>query len=304
MTIRHLKIFLAVCDGGCNTTRAAEALTMAQPAVSLALKELEQYYGVVLFDRVGRHLQITAAGKRLWEYASHITSLFDDMEKGMRDWDTFGILRVGASITIGSQFLPNYVKAFYARHPGTEIRAVIEPSDRLEAQILSSDLDLALMEGMSHSPSLESEEYMEDHLVVICPARGRFVQGQTLTQEEFRSQKFLLREPGSGTRETFQRVMEEAGLSVEPIWEAMSTTALVNAVINGLGITVLPHRMVLGPLSKGRVVSVGVEGLEFRRKYYIVRHRAKYLTASARAFLDLCRSYEMDYPMPRYSGLF
>ena len=304
MTIRHLKIFLAVCDGGCNTTRAAEALTMAQPAVSLALKELEQYYGVVLFDRVGRHLQITAAGKRLWEYASHITSLFDDMEKGMRDWDTFGILRVGASITIGSQFLPNYVKAFYARHPGTEIRAVIEPSDRLEAQILSSDLDLALMEGMSHSPSLESEEYMEDHLVVICPARGRFVQGQTLTQEEFRSQKFLLRESGSGTRETFQRVMEEAGLSVEPIWEAMSTTALVNAVINGLGITVLPHRMVLGPLSKGLVVSVRVEGLEFRRKYYIVRHRAKYLTASARAFLDLCRSYEMDYPMPRYSGLF
>lgn len=304
MTIRHLKIFLAVCDGGCNTTRAAEALTMAQPAVSLALKELEQYYGVVLFDRVGRHLQITAAGKRLWEYASHITSLFDDMEKGMRDWDTFGLLRVGASITIGSQFLPNYVKAFYARHPGTEIRAVIEPSDRLEAQILSSDLDLALMEGVSHSPSLESEEYMEDHLVVICPARGRFVQGQTLTQEEFRSQKFLLREPGSGTRETFQRAMEEAGLAVEPIWEAMSTTALVNAVINGLGITVLPHRMVLGPLSKGLVVSVRVEGLEFRRKYYIVRHRAKYLTASARAFLDLCRSYEMDYPMPRYSGLF
>lgn len=304
MTIRHLKIFLAVCDGGCNTTRAAEALTMAQPAVSLALKELEQYYGVVLFDRVGRHLQITAAGKRLWEYASHITSLFDDMEKGMRDWDTFGILRVGASITIGSQFLPNYVKAFYTRHPGTEIRAVIEPSDRLEAQILSSDLDLALMEGVSHSPSLESEEYMEDHLVVICPARGRFVQGQTLTQEEFRSQKFLLREPGSGTRETFQRAMEEAGLAVEPIWEAMSTTALVNAVINGLGITVLPHRMVLGPLSKGLVVSVRVEGLEFRRKYYIVRHRAKYLTASARAFLDLCRSYEMDYPMPRYSGLF
>lgn len=304
MTIRHLKIFLAVCDGGCNTTRAAEALTMAQPAVSLALKELEQYYGVVLFDRVGRHLQITEAGKRLWEYASHITSLFDDMEKGMRDWDTFGLLRVGASITIGSQFLPNYVKAFYARHPGTEIRAVIEPSDRLEAQILSSDLDLALMEGVSHSPSLESEEYMEDHLVVICPARGRFVQGQTLTQEEFRSQKFLLREPGSGTRETFQRAMEEAGLAVEPIWEAMSTTALVNAVINGLGITVLPHRMVLGPLSKGLVVSVRVEGLEFRRKYYIVRHRAKYLTASARAFLDLCRSYEMDYPMPRYSGLF
>lgn len=303
MTIRHLKIFLAVCDGGCNTTRAAEALSMAQPAVSLALKELEQYYGVTLFDRVGRHLQITEAGKRMWEYASHITAMFDDMEKGMRNWDAFGILRVGASITIGSQFLPNYVKAFYARHPGTAIRAVIEPSDQLEEKILSSELDLALMEGMSHSPSLLSEEYTEDHLVVICPAQGRFVQGQTLTQAEFRAQNFLLREPGSGTRETFERVMEQAGLSVTPIWEAMSTTALVNAVINGLGITVVPHRMVLGPLERGLVVSVRVEGLEFRRKYYIVRHRAKYLTASARDFLELCRNYELDYPMPRFNGL-
>ena len=304
MTIRHLKIFLAVCDGGCNTTRAAEALTMAQPAVSLALKELEQYYGVVLFDRVGRHLQITAAGKRLWEYASHITSLFDDMEKGMRDWDTFGLLRVGASITIGSQFLPNYVKAFYARHPGTEIRAVIEPSDRLEAQILSSDLDLALMEGMSHSPSLESEEYMEDHLGgdlsgpgPVCPGSDPDPRG--IPKPEISAAGAGQRHPGD-----LPAGHGGGGTLGGALWEAMSTTALVNAVINGLGITVLPHRMVLGPLSKGRVVSVGVEGLEFRRKYYIVRHRAKYLTASARAFLDLCRSYEMDYPMPRYSGLF
>ena len=97
--------------------------------------------------------------------------------------------------------------------------------------------------------------------------------------------------------------MEQAGLHVEPMWEAMSTTALVNAVVNGLGITVLPHRMVLGTLRRGMVVSVRVEGLEFHRKYYIVHHRSKYLTASARAFLDLCRSYELDYPLPRYSSL-
>lgn len=303
MTIRHLKIFLAVCEGGCNTTRAAEALSMAQPAVSLALKELEQYYGVVLFDRVGRHLQITEAGKRLWEYAAQISGIFDDMEKGMRNYDAFGVLRVGASITIGSHFLPNYVKAFYARRPGTEIRALIEPSDRLEEKLLSSGLDLALMEGMAHSPALVSEPYMEDHLVVICQARGGFVQGQTLSRETFCAQRFLLREHGSGTREIFEQVMEQAGLHVEPVWEAMSTTALVNAVVNGLGITVLPHRMVLGALRRGMVVSVRVEGLEFRRKYYIVHHRSKYLTASARAFLDLCRSYELDYPLPRYGSL-
>ena len=124
-----------------------------------------------------------------------------------------------------------------------------------------------------------------------------------LTVEEFRKQKFLLREHGSGTRDIFDLEMERAGIAVEPIWEGMSTTALVNAVINGLGIAVLPSRMVRGPLQRGMVVAVKVEGLEFRRQFNIVHHREKFLTASARAFIELCRSYEMDYPLPQFSGL-
>lgn len=304
MTIRHLNIFLAICRCGCNTTRAAETLHMAQPAVSLALKELEQYYGVTLFDRLGRRLWITEAGKRLENYAAHITSLFDDMEMGMRNWDSFGILRVGASITIGSQFLPNYVKAFQERCPGIQVRALIAPADQLEQKLLGNELDFALVEGVSHMPDFHSEEYMEDRLTVVCPADGRFKQGQLISQETFRAQKFLLRERGSGTREVFERVIEAAGFSVDPIWEAMSTTALVNAVINGLGISVLPQRMLAGPLKRGLVVCVRVEGLDFKRKFYLVYHKEKYLTASARAFMELCRSYELDYPLPQYSGLF
>lgn len=304
MTIRHLKIFLSVCESGCNTTKASEELHMTQPAVSLAIKEPEQHYGVVLFDRIGRRLKITEAGQRLMEYSSHIVSLFDDMEKGMKNWDSFGVIRIGASITIGSQFLPSYVKAFYSRFPGTEVNAVIGPSELLEQKILDNDLDFALIEGVPHTPSLVAEEYMEDHLAVICPANGCFYQGKQLSIDEFRRQKFLLREHGSGTRETFDRTVEAAGFSVTPAWEAMSTTALVNAVINGLGIAVLPYRMVIGPLERGLIVSVSVEGLSFSRKYQIIYHKEKYLTSSARAFIDLCRNYEMDYPLPRYIGLY
>lgn len=304
MTIRHLKVYLAICDNDCNTTKAAENLHMTQPAVSLALRELEQYYGVTLFDRIGRRLKITEVGKRFREHACHIISLFDDMEKGMRNWDSFGILRVGASITIGSQFLPNYVKAFYNRFPGTEIQAIVGPSEQLEQKILTNELDFALIEGVSHAPSLVSEAYMEDRLTVICPAGSRFRPGQQITLEEFRQQKFLLREHGSGTRETFERVIEEAGFSVSPIWEAMSTTALVNAVINGLGIAVLPYRMVIGPLERGLVVAVSIKGLSFQRKFHIIYHKEKFLTSSAKAFLDLCRNYEIDYPLPRYNGLY
>ncbi len=102
MTIKHLKLFLAVCNNDFNTTRAANELHTTQPAVSLAIRELEQYYGVVLFDRIGRRLKITEAGQRFQEYAFHIITLFDDMEKVMKDFESFGILRVGAIITIGS----------------------------------------------------------------------------------------------------------------------------------------------------------------------------------------------------------
>lgn len=303
MTIRHMKIFLSVCENNCNTTHAAEAMHMTQPAVSLAIKELEQYYGIRLFERIGRRLVITEVGQKFLSYARHISSMFDEMERGMRDWDAFGLLRVGASVTIGSQFLPSYVKTFYHCYPGTQIRVTIAPSRKLEEKLLSNELDMALIEGIAHEPSLLCEEYMEDELTVICP-RGQFEPWQELTLEQFRAQPFLLREHGSGTREVFERTIEEAGFSVTPSWEAISTTALINAVISGLGIAVLPYRLVLGAIQRGLVVPVRVQDLTFQRRFHIITHRSKFLTTSSKAFLDLCRNYEMDYPVPEYHGLY
>ena len=139
MTLRHIRIFLAVCENGNNTTRAARALYLAQPAVSRAVAELEEYYGVRLFDRIGRRLYLTEAGRRMWEYAVHICGLFDDLEKGLRGWDEQGVLRVGASITIGSQFLPGYVDAFRAAHPGVDVRVWVGPSEQLLSLIHISE---------------------------------------------------------------------------------------------------------------------------------------------------------------------
>ncbi|HJB20084.1 MAG TPA: LysR family transcriptional regulator [Candidatus Fournierella merdavium] len=304
MTIRHINIFLAVCEAGQNTTKAAERLHMSQPAVSLAIHELEEYYGVALFDRIGRRLCITEAGKRFWEYASHISSMFDDMEKTLRGWEHLGVLRVGASITVGARFLPGYVKIFLSLHPGLEIRAQVASTEVLAGKIMANELDFALVEGVPRHPSLVSEDYMEDHLAVICPAGGPFRQGETISVEQFRAQRFLLRERGSGTREEFDRVTEQAGFSVAPAWEAMSTTALVNAVIEGLGISVLPQRLIVGAVERGLAVSVKVEGLDFCRQFRIVYHKDKFLPAVAKEFLDLCRNFEQNYPLPRYNGLY
>ena len=304
MTIRHMIIFRTVCENGYNSTKAAEILHMTQPAVSLAIKELEQYYGVHLFDRIGRRLQITDAGQHFLQYAIHISDLFSDMETGLRDWDSKGVLRIGASITIGSQFLPNYVKAFSELCPGLDVRVTVEQSERLEQKILANELDCALIEGIAHDPNIVSEAYMEDHLSVICGTDKGWTQGQVISIEDFQRQRFLLREKGSGTREVFNRVVEQAGIHITPVWEAMSTTALVNAAINGLGIAVLPHRMILPALRQGLICTVKVEGLSFSRNFHIIHHKDKFLTTSAKRFITLCRDFETDYPLPCYNVLY
>ena len=290
MTFRHLKIFVSLYENNFNTTKTAASMHMTQPAVSLAVKELEQYYGVALFDRIGNRLKITPAGLRFYEYSSHIIALFDEMDNSMKNWDLAGTIRVGSSITIGSQFLPAYVNSFQSRYPGTRVKAQIAPSKQLEQMILNNELDFALIEGSSHNPSFICEEYMEDHLTVICPANGQFQPGQEISIHEFCQQNFLLREHGSGTRETFENTIAAAGFSIEPIWEAVSTTALVNAVISGIGISILPHRMIADAIQQSQVIAVTVKGLEFKRKFNIIYHQKKFLTAAARSFIELCRS--------------
>lgn len=304
MTIRHMIIFRTVCENECNSTKAAEVLQMTQPAVSLAIKELEQYYGVRLFDRIGRRLKITDAGQQFLQYAIHISSLFSDMETMLRDWDSKGILRIGASITIGSQFLPNYVKIFSESHPGIDVRVTIEQSERLEQKILANELDCALIEGVAHDPNIVSESYMEDYLSVICAAEKGWAQGQIISLDEFKNQRFLLREIGSGTRDVFERVIAQAGFHVTPVWEAMSTTALVNATINGLGISVLPHRMILPALKQELIRTVKVQDLTFSRCLYVIYHKDKFLTSSAKHFIAVCKDYEFNYPLPCYNGLY
>lgn len=293
MTLRHIKLFLSVCSHDCNTTKAAKASHMTQPAVSLAIKELEEYYGVHLFERMGKKLKITPVGLRFQEYALRICGLFDDMERELRNWDSFGVLRVGASVTIGSQFLPEYVKEFYKRYPETQVKVTIGSSDRIENGIRENELDFGLVEGIPHAPDFAAEEYMDDHLTVICPAEGSFYAGEEISIETFRKQAFLLRESGSGTREVFDQAAESAGFSVAPIWEATSTAALVNAVISGLGVAVLPYRMVQEPISRGLVHAITVRGMDFSRKFYIIYHKDKFLTDSAKNFLDLCRCSEI-----------
>lgn len=286
MTIRHINLFLAVCACGCSATKAAQHLHLTQPAVSVAIRELEEHYGVPLFDRVGRRLVLTQQGRRLQAYGQRITALLEDLDRELLHWDRLGRLEIGASLTIGSRFLPQAVRAFSARRPEAEVRVTVAASTALETALLDHRLDFALMEGFPHHPALQWEAYQEDHLTLLCSPQGPLAPGQVLSQEAFARQKLLLREKGSGTREVFDRVMEAAGLAVVPLWESVSNTALLQAAGAGLGVAVLSRQVAADALARGLVGEVSVEGLAFRRQFRVVWHRERALSSLARAFLE------------------
>lgn len=293
MTLRHLRVFLAVCDHDNNLTRTAEALYVAQPSVSLCIRELEAHYGVRLFDRISRRLYLTEAGETFYRYARHIVSLCDDLEKGLFGSEGRATIQVGSSITIGSQLLPAYVQAFREQRPQVDVRVTVDTSNHLLRRLLRNEMDCALVESRVDDPRLISQTFLTDALTVVCPADGRYADGTVMPHTEFLNGRILLRERGSGTREIFDHVLGAHGLAVEPVWESISTTALLRAAACGLGYAVVSRRAAADAIARGTVVGVQVEGLDFTRSFRMVRHKDKFLTPALQEFMTLC----MEFPV-------
>ena len=296
MTLRHIQIFRALCENDCNTTRTAASLNMTQPAVSLAIKELEQQYGVALFDRIGRRLSLSQAGERFLAYAKTIETAFSDMETEMKSWDKQGIIRVGSTLTIGSRFLPLYAKEFTNQYPNIRIKGFCGPASIVERKIIDNELDIAFSEGVASDPHIVSEAYMDDSLVVIAPPDMGYTAGQKISLEEFKKLNFVLRESGSGTRKVFDTACEKLGFRVNPVWESMCNMAIIVAVSNGIGVGALSYRIAETAINKGTVVPIEVEGLNLDRKFYIIHHREKNLSTAVQTFIDTCKSKEFELP--------
>lgn len=291
MTLRHLKIFVAVCDYE-GITIAAEKLGFTQPAVSLAIKELETYYGVKLFDRIAKKLYITETGKRFLGYAKKITALVEEMKTEIKDWDAVGKIRVGSSITIGTCLLPAMIREFAAGFPQADIAVTIDNSEVIVKKILSNTLDFALIEGIAHSEQLISESLMTDTLVLVCGCHHPLAEVAAITLEELTRQTLILREKGSGTRELFDSTLLTQGLSAEPSWESISTEAIISAVADGLGVSVLPLKLVRRELDARRLITVTIRGIHFNRNFNIIYHKDKHLSGPARSFIRICKGFK------------
>lgn len=285
MTLRHLKIFVTVCEVG-STIAAGEKLNIAQPSISLAISELEDYYGIKLFDRIAKRLHITEAGKRFLQYATHIVTLFEDMEKEVKNFDSIGVIRIGTSITIGNYLLPKYVSAFKQMRPQMDAKVIIDNSDTIQQLVLSNQLDIGLIEGIVHSSYLVAHKFAEDKLVMICANQHTFA-NHKIELSQLCNERLILREAGSAGREIFESLLRANGIEISPAWESTSTQAIVRAVTENLGVSVLPYLLVKDFLDRNEISQFFIEGIELKRDFCVIHHRNKYLTDSTKDFLTL-----------------
>lgn len=288
MTIRHMNIFLAVYQTG-SVTRAAEKLCMTQPAVTRAIKDLEHYYGVLLFERINQRLSVTEAGRQFYSYALHIIDSFDQMEKKLRNWDELGVIRVGASVTLGSMLLPKVLKAFQASHSQITIKATVTNGTNLQRKLEDNELDFALIEGGIASENLLSEEFSEDRLILLLPPNSKLLQRETIYLSDLKGYPLVLRENESVSRILLNHIFALHNLSVEPFMESVSVHAIVQAVHEGIGISFLPERLIHYSVASGFIATKPVADEDFMRKNYVVRHKNKLLTPSAKDFIALSR---------------
>ena len=281
MTRKHFTIFAEVCRF-LNFSQAAEALNTTQPAVSLAVKELESHYGVALFERMNRRVYLTPAGEALLTTAQDVLRGFQEAEETLGQGRPLA-LRVGANVSFGEAGLAQVLGRFRQEHPQVRLRALVANSDKIQSLLAENQLDVGIVDGLGVSERLRAQPlYQED--LVLAAAPGRFPAPATV--EELAALPLLLREPGSGLRSSVDRVFSQQGLAPQPLLESTSTAALAQAAKAGLGVAILPEA--LAQRESGLQVGT-VPEVRFFRQFACALHRQKAPSPALEAFLALLR---------------
>ena len=285
-TLRQLEVFLATAHSE-NISRAAEQLAMSQSAASSALKDLENQFDIQLFDRVGKSLQLNELGRLLQPRAEELLERARELEVAMGHHSQSGQLKVGATLTVGN-YLAIKLMALYMEEPGAQVSLEVANTATIVDKVRHFILDIGLIEGEINHPDLEVTRWLEDELAVFCsPAHPLAARG-TLDDDDLQGATWIVRESGSGTRQTFDRAMHGLLPKLNTLLELQHTEAIKHAVEAGMGIGCLSRITLADDFARGNLVPLDVPGRSFHRYLYLIVHREKYRGAGLQRWLDVC----------------
>ena len=286
MTLKHMRIFKEVCVQE-SITKAADQLNMAQPAVSVIIREMEEHYRVKLFERLNRRLYITDAGKVLLQYAATIIMQFEEAENSIHSSEYISTLRVGANISLGLNLLPPILEEYGKRYPKVITTSMINNSDYIEKKLIQNEIDIAIVDHISVATNFKEDYLMEDKMVAACSISYGERLGTVITLAGLAKEKLLLREKGSGLRSTVDSAFDLYGLVPSIAMESISTNALLQAAAHNLGVIIIPERSLELSEYRDALVKIAISDVDLKRKYYAIYNHNKYITPNMTNFIQL-----------------
>ncbi len=286
-TLRQLEVFVATAHFQ-NVTKAADSLAMSQSAASGALKDLESQFSIQLFDRVGKRLQTNAFGERIRVQAEALLAQAEELEDELLKHDKLGHLRVGATLTIGNYLCVDLMNRYLQSSEDARVSLEVANTSTIAKEILNFEIDLGLIEGEFHHPDLEVIPWQNDELVCFCAPDHPLAALESLSDHEIENAHWILREKGSGTRQSFNRAMQGISPKLNVKLELQHTEAIKRAVENGLGISCLSKIAVEQAFERGSLVPLSVPHRDFTRVLYFVIHKQKFRDSGILHWMQLC----------------
>ncbi len=275
MTLRHLSIFKIVCELG-SITATADKLNMSQPAVSIAIRELEAFYNTRLLERMNRQIYVTETGKRLRQYADTILAQFDESIAVLRNDSVSMTCRIGVNVTCAETYLSAWIHRIESEINGIILNIHVCNASEIERMIADNEIDLAIVDNIPGQTKFESRLLYSEKMCVVSSPNLHI---DKMTISDLHTKPLLLREKGSGTRNSVEAAFFRHGLTPVPYIESISTLSLIQMVKNGLGYAILSRKTVEEELNRHALSETVIMDESFERYYHLVYHKNKYLTS-------------------------
>jgi len=280
VNINYLRTFLTVLETG-SFSAAARMLGLTQPAVSMQIQALEDYFGTKLLERRGRGLELTRAGELAVQNVSHLLELMDSTRKEIDEMtsEVTGPLLLGASTVPGEHLCPLLLGLFLRRYPRVRPRLLIENTSVIVGKLERYEVDLALVGAAPKQAGIRAEAVFQDELVLVVPPKHRFVELEQITLEEFCREPLIVRPPGSASRLFVERELQQRSISMgrlSVVLEVGTSLAALNAVEAGIGVSLVSAFVAEKALRLGAVVKKRIQGLNLVRSLYLLTLPRRY----------------------------
>jgi len=291
-----LETFITVADTK-NFTRAASILNMTQPAISHHIKLLEEYYNVKLLEKKNKNMELTEAGKILYKYALEIDKMSKLAKKHLSNESSI-IKRynVGATLTIGGYVLPPIIGNYKMNNNNIDIILQVENTENIIQKLFSGEIILGVIEGPFDKSKVIYEKFKDDELVFAISKNHEMAKKKKIAIEEILSEKLILREKGSVTRQIFEDYMAQQGFkpkNITPYMEIGDITAILSLVESGLGATVVSKEALNSTLMSKKIKALSIKNMKMKREFNFI-----YLKNSnmdfIKNFIEFCKK-QCDY---------